>query len=106
MPRDVDLQQQGYRLPRSTKTVWKLLKRLGLIAEKPVFAHKEEPLREPLEEIQVDFKDPGIPADPSGESEKQHVVEVMNFVFLRYSQLSFHDEKTGPLHVHRFDCGL
>lgn len=80
LPRDVDLQQQGYRLPRSTKTVWKLLKRLGLIAEKLVIVHKEEPLREPLEEIQVDFKDPGIPADPSGEGKKQHVVEVMNFV--------------------------
>lgn len=80
LPRDEELQQKGCRLPQSTRTVWKLLKRLGLIAETFAIAHKEEPPREPLEEVQVDFKDPGVPADPSGEGKKQHVVEVMNFV--------------------------
>lgn len=33
--RYTELQQKGCRLPQSTKTVWKLLKRLGLGAEKP-----------------------------------------------------------------------
>lgn len=80
LPRDTELQQRGCRLPQSTGTVWKMLKHLGLLVQQPPLIHKEEPLCEPLEEVQVDFKDPGIPADPSGEGKKQHVVEVLNFV--------------------------
>src|SRR5258708_27166450 len=80
LPRDAELQQRGCRLPRSTTTIWHLLKRLGLLADPPVPTHKEEPLCEPLEEVQTDWKDPGVPADPGGEGKKQHVLEVLNFV--------------------------
>jgi hypothetical protein len=38
-------------------------------------------LCQPLEEVQVDFKDAStVPADPSGQGKQQHVVEVCNFV--------------------------
>jgi integrase-like protein len=80
LPRDADLQQRGCRLPKSTSTIWKMLKHLGLLPEAPSILHREEPLCEPLEEVQVDFKDPGVPADPSEGGKKQHVVEVCNFV--------------------------
>jgi hypothetical protein len=33
-----------------------------------------------LEEVQIDWKDPGVPADPSGDGKKRHVLEVLNFV--------------------------
>jgi len=81
LPRDAELQAHGCRLPRSTSTLWKLLTRLGLIATDAPAKHREEPLREPLEEVQVDFKDiSSVRPDPSGEGKQQHVVEVCNFV--------------------------
>ena len=81
LPRDAALQARGCRLPRSTSTIWKLLTRLGLIAREPVIKHREEPLHDPLEEVQVDFKDvTSVPPDPSGEGKQLHVVEVCNFV--------------------------
>lgn len=80
LPRDEELQRRGCRLPCSTSTVWQILKHLGLLVETPVPTHKEEPLCEPLGEVQVDFKDPGVPADPSGEGKRQHVLEVLNCV--------------------------
>ncbi len=79
LPRDEALQKQDCRLPRSTRTVWIILKRLGLIE---VTFHKKpelEPLHPPLDEVQVDFKDvPSVLPDPSGEGKQQHVVEVCN----------------------------
>jgi transposase InsO family protein len=81
LPRDPELKELGYPLPKSTRTIWKLLRRLGFLVEpEPPPRPQEEPLLEPLEEIQTDFKDPGIPRDPSREGKKQHVVEVLNFV--------------------------
>lgn len=70
-----------YYLPRSTSTIWKLLTRLGLLATDPPVKHRQEPFHEPLEEVQVDFKDVScVRPDPSGEGKQQHVVEVCNFV--------------------------
>src|SRR5258708_10543022 len=80
LPRDAELQQRGCRLPRSTTTIWQLLKRLGLLADTPLPTHKEEPLCEPLEEVQTDWKDPGVPVDPGGVGQKQHWLPVPNFV--------------------------
>lgn len=66
LPRDNDFQKQGCRLPKSTCTIWKLLTTLGLIAKSPPVTHRLEPLHEPLEEVQVDFKDASTVApDPS-----------------------------------------
>ena len=81
LPRDEQLRERGCRLPRSTRTIWKCLRRLGLLAKEPMKKHEPLPLCEPLEEIQVDFKDAStVPPDPSGEGKQQHVVEICNFV--------------------------
>jgi hypothetical protein len=81
LPRDEALQKQGCRLPRSTRTVWMILKRLGLIEASSHKKTELEPLHPPLDEIQVDFKDvSSVPPDPSGEGKQQHIVEVCNFV--------------------------
>ena len=80
-PRDDELRERGCPLPRSTSTIWKLLTKLGLVVADPPVTHRQEPLHEPLAEVQVDFKDvSSVRPDPSGEGKKQHVVEVCNFV--------------------------
>src|SRR5258708_24533856 len=61
--------------------MWKLPPGLGLLQVDPPLKHRQEPLPEPLEEVQVDFKDvSSVRPDPSGEGKQQHVVEVCNFV--------------------------
>ncbi len=81
LPRDEQVQQRGCRLPRSTRTIWKFLHQLGLLTQEPVKKHEPLPLCQPLEEVQVDFKDAStVRPDPSGEGKQQHVVEICNFV--------------------------
>ena len=79
LPRHAEGLPQGAHLPRSTKTIWKILKSNGRIV---VDRHrKPKPLeqRDPLQEIQIDFKDDStVPAEPLGK--RQHVVETCNFV--------------------------
>ncbi len=76
---DPGLQAAFIPLPRSTRTVWKILRQLGYIQDKSERKHRPLELREPLEEVQMDFKDATtVPADPDGK--RQHVVEVLNFV--------------------------
>jgi len=77
LQRDASLQALGIRAPRSTRTVWKILRKAGCILDPPQRKRRPLPPREPLEEIQVDFKDAStVAADPSGEGKHQHVVEV------------------------------
>ncbi len=79
LPRDPELQQRTETLPRSTRTIWKILRRNDRISQKK--QRKRKPLERPLplEEVQMDFKDvSSVPADPAGK--QQHVVEVFNFV--------------------------
>ena len=77
--RDASLQAAVIPVPRSTRTVWKILRKLGYILDAPERKRKPLELREPLEEVQMDFKDATtVPADPDGK--RQHVVEVLNFV--------------------------
>jgi transposase len=74
--RDVTLLAAGGRLPRSTRTVWKILRKLGCILDAP--DRKRRPLepRQPLEEVQLDFKDvTTVPPDPDGK--RAHVIEVL-----------------------------
>jgi hypothetical protein len=79
LPRDAELQALGSPLPRSSRTVWKILRQQGCILDEPTRSHKPLELRQPLEEVQMDFKDAStVPADPEGK--QQHVVEVLNFV--------------------------
>ncbi len=77
--RDAELRAQGIVVPRSTRTVWKLLHKLGFILDEAERTHRPLEPRDPLQEIQMDFKDATtVPADPEGK--QQHVVEVLNFV--------------------------
>lgn len=79
LARDPDLKRLGCRLPRSARTIWKLLRSLGLITYAPAHKHQEESLCAPLEEVQVDFQDATtVPPDPYGK--QQHMVEICNFV--------------------------
>jgi len=79
--RDPHLQALGLAPPRSSRTIWKILRREGCILPPAQRKRRPLPKRQPLEEIQVDFKDAStVPADPSGEGKRQHVVEVCNFV--------------------------
>jgi hypothetical protein len=68
-------------LPRSSRTIWKILRRSGCIstARQP----KKEPLeqKQPLEEIQADFKEAStVPSSESPEGKRQHIVEICNFI--------------------------
>src|SRR6266487_4563337 len=81
LPRDPELQTAQIPLPRSSRTIWKLLHATGcLVTRSKEPAHSNE-LREPLEEIQMDFKDIGsVSPEQSSQGKRQHVIEVCNFV--------------------------
>ncbi len=57
LPRDPELQQRDQALSRSTRTIWKILRRNDRISQKK--QRKHQPLQRPLplEEVQRDFKD-------------------------------------------------
>jgi hypothetical protein len=80
--KDDALRTAGHRLPRSTRTVWRILDEAGLIERDEPFAHSHLPPCEPMHEVQMDFKDASTvhpdPANPGGK--RQHVIEVCNFV--------------------------
>jgi hypothetical protein len=81
LQRDPHLQGLGVAVPRSSRTVWKLLRQHGYILPRVPRQHQPLEPRDPLEEVQIDFKDATtVPVDPSGEGKRQHVVEVCNFV--------------------------
>jgi hypothetical protein len=56
LPRDSELQAARVPLPRSSRTIWKILHKYGCIQPQKKKPRPLEP-REPLEEIQMDFKD-------------------------------------------------
>src|SRR5438067_1991292 len=77
LPRDEQL--QGERLPRSSRTIYGILKRAGRIAGRPPQLHEPVERPAPMSHWQLDFKDAStVPADPLGK--RQHVVEVLNTV--------------------------
>jgi transposase InsO family protein len=79
LKRDPDLAAQGIVAPRSTRTIWKILRKLGFILDPPERMRKPLEPCEPMQEVQMDFKDATtVPPDPEGK--RQHVVEVLNFV--------------------------
>jgi transposase InsO family protein len=81
LKRDPALQALGVAIPRSSRTIWKLLRQEGYIMAHTKPQHQPLLPREPLEEVQVDFKDVTTAfSDGSGEGKKQHHVEVCNFV--------------------------
>jgi hypothetical protein len=76
---DPQLIDSGLRVPRSTRTVWQILRQHGRIALPGERRHTPIERPEPMTAWQVDFKDVStVPADPEGK--QQHVVEVLNTV--------------------------
>jgi hypothetical protein len=79
LPRHAEGLPQGAHLPRSTRTIWKILRTNDRI--QGAHRRKPQPLdpREPLEEVQMDLKDAStVPASTTGERKRQHVVEICN----------------------------
>ncbi len=77
LPRDEDAQRLQLPLPRSSSTIYRILKQHDRIAtrQKPVHQPLERPA--PMSSWQIDFKDvSSVPADPEGK--RQHVVETLN----------------------------
>ena len=86
LARDESLQQAGLRLPRSTRTIHRLLREQGRIA--PRLPHLCEPVErpKPMQRWQLDFKDASsVPPDPEGK--QQHVVETLNIIDMGTSVL-------------------
>jgi hypothetical protein len=79
LARDPALLAQGVRLPRSTRTVWQILRQYGRIAIPGERQHTPVERPAPMTAWQLDFKDVStVPAEPDGK--QQHVVEVLNTV--------------------------
>jgi integrase-like protein len=79
LERDPLLQNQGLRLPRSTRTIWQILRAHGRIAIRGERTHTAVERPAPMTSWQLDFKDIStVPADPNGK--QQHVVEVLDMV--------------------------
>jgi hypothetical protein len=75
LPRDE--QVQGERLPRSSRTIYGILKRAGRIAHRRPQWHEPVERPAPMSHWQLDFKDAStVPADADGK--QQHVVEVQS----------------------------
>ncbi len=78
LEQDPDLQAQRLRLPRSTRTIWQILRQYGCITTRRS-THVPVPRPAPLRMWQLDFKDvSSVPADLDGK--RAHVVEVLDTV--------------------------
>ena len=76
---DPELKQRELRLPRSTRTIWQILRQHGRIAIPRERRHTPVERPEPMTSWQLDFKDVStVPAETDGK--QQHVVEVLNTV--------------------------
>lgn len=77
LPRDPDLQAE--RLPRSSRTIYRILQQAGRIAQRLPHLHEPQERPAPMSHWQLDFKDASsVPADPDGK--RQHGVEVLNII--------------------------
>lgn len=79
LPRDADLVGSGERLPRSSRTIYRILQQAGRICGRR--PHHQEPCERPapMRQWQVDFKDAStVPREAEGK--QQHVVEVLNTI--------------------------
>jgi hypothetical protein len=79
LQRDADLPALGVLLPRSTRTVWRILSQNGRILRPARPTHEPVDRPAPLTSWQLDFKDAAtVAAVPEGK--RQHSVEVLNTV--------------------------
>jgi len=93
LSRDETLNEQQLRLPKSTRTVHRLLRENGRIA--PHLPTGTEPMERPaaMQHWQLDFKDAStVPTDPHGK--KQHVVEILNIIDKGTSVLVAHHARS------------
>src|SRR5260221_13335100 len=70
---------EGERLPRSTRTIWKILRAADRIAHRPRRPHHPQDRPDPLVELQLDFKDV-VQVDPLVSAKQAHAVEVFDAV--------------------------
>jgi hypothetical protein len=77
LPRTPGLERE--RLPRSTRTIWKILRTGDRIARHPRRLHHPQERPEPLVELQQDFKDV-VQVDPLASAKQAHAVEVFDAV--------------------------
>src|SRR6266487_285739 len=81
LPRDPELQAAQLTLPRSSRTIWKILHATGCLVTRSQEPPHPDELREPLAEIQMDFKDVGsVSPEQSPQGKRQHVIEVCNCI--------------------------
>ncbi len=79
LPRDAHLAASGERLPRSSRTIYRILQQAGRIAHRLPHVQEAQERPAPMSHWQLDFKDAAtVPANPDGK--RQHVVEVLNAV--------------------------
>jgi transposase InsO family protein len=79
LPRDESLQQAELRLPRSTRTIHRILEEHQRISHRLPRLTDPQERAEPMQDWQIDFKDASsVPADPDGK--QQHVVETLNVI--------------------------
>jgi hypothetical protein len=69
----------GERLPRSTRTIWKILRASHRIAQRRPRSPQPSDRPEPLVELQLDFKDV-VQVDPLVSAKHAHAVEVLDAV--------------------------
>jgi len=82
LQRDQQVLATGKRLPRSTRTIWRILDAAGLIKRDPLRKRSAHEPPEPLAEVQMDFKDVStVPTDlHDPDAKRAHVIETCNFV--------------------------
>jgi len=86
LPRDAELAARGERLPRSSRTIYRLLCQAGRIQRRVPAQHDPLERPAPMSQWQLDFKDAStVPAETDGK--RQHVVEVLNTVDMGTSVL-------------------
>jgi hypothetical protein len=79
LQRDPAVAADGVYLPRSTRTIWKILDQHGRIYHPPIQEHEPVERPAPMQAWQIDFKDvSSVPPEPEGKA--QHVVETLNAV--------------------------
>jgi hypothetical protein len=81
-PPDQALQATSKHLPRSTRTIWRLLDAAGLIWRDPLRKRSAHEPPASLEEVQMDCKDLStVPMDRHDpDAKRAHVIETCNFV--------------------------